>query len=190
MIEEIIRNRRTIKTAAMNGNIIAEETINTMLEMADWAPTHGKTEPWRFIVLNNEKARTFSHQHAELYKANTTEEKFLQATYDKLFQQSDKASHLVIVYAHTGDNPKIKLGEELAAVHCAIQNMLLFATAKNIAGFWSTGGLTYHPALKNHLRLGENEFLTGLLFFGYAEEISKKSARRIPLSEKTKWDIL
>lgn len=23
-----------------------------MLEAANWAPTHGKTEPWRFVVLS------------------------------------------------------------------------------------------------------------------------------------------
>lgn len=25
--------------------------METMLEAANWAPTHGKTEPWRFVVL-------------------------------------------------------------------------------------------------------------------------------------------
>lgn len=25
--------------------------VETMLEAANWAPTHGKTEPWRFVVL-------------------------------------------------------------------------------------------------------------------------------------------
>lgn len=25
-----------------------------MLEAANWAPTHGKTEPWRFVVLSED----------------------------------------------------------------------------------------------------------------------------------------
>ena len=25
-----------------------------MLEAANWAPTHGKTEPWRFVVLGRQ----------------------------------------------------------------------------------------------------------------------------------------
>ncbi len=25
--------------------------VEAMLEAANWAPTHGKTEPWRFVVL-------------------------------------------------------------------------------------------------------------------------------------------
>jgi len=27
-----------------------------MLEAANWAPTHGKTEPWRFVVLDRAAA--------------------------------------------------------------------------------------------------------------------------------------
>ncbi len=28
------------------------ETIEQLLEAANWAPTHGKTEPWRWVVLS------------------------------------------------------------------------------------------------------------------------------------------
>ena len=26
--------------------------LEQMLEAANWAPTHGRTEPWRFVVLS------------------------------------------------------------------------------------------------------------------------------------------
>ena len=29
-------------------------TLEQVLEAANWAPTHGKTEPWRFTVLSPE----------------------------------------------------------------------------------------------------------------------------------------
>lgn len=28
--------------------------LEQMLEAANWAPTHGRTEPWRFVVLSGE----------------------------------------------------------------------------------------------------------------------------------------
>ena len=28
--------------------------LEQMLEAANWAPTHGKTEPWRFVVLSED----------------------------------------------------------------------------------------------------------------------------------------
>lgn len=30
--------------------LIEDKTIQNILECANFAPTHGKTEPWRFIV--------------------------------------------------------------------------------------------------------------------------------------------
>jgi hypothetical protein len=36
--------------------------------------------------------------------------------------------------------PKIPAIEEIEPVACAVQNILLGATALNIASFWSTGG--------------------------------------------------
>ena len=28
-----------------------------MLDAANWAPTHGKTEPWRFVVMGREASK-------------------------------------------------------------------------------------------------------------------------------------
>ena len=30
------------------------EMIEQLLEAANWAPTHGKTEPWRWVVLSED----------------------------------------------------------------------------------------------------------------------------------------
>lgn len=38
----------------MTGDDVSRETIMALLEAANWAPTHGKTEPWRFVVLGRQ----------------------------------------------------------------------------------------------------------------------------------------
>ena len=51
-ISEIIRNRRTVKPAVMDADLeIPRELIDELFENANWAPTHGFTEPWRFKVF-------------------------------------------------------------------------------------------------------------------------------------------
>jgi uncharacterized protein involved in response to NO len=35
----------------MNGEQVSDAEVQQILEAANWAPTHGKTEPWRFAVL-------------------------------------------------------------------------------------------------------------------------------------------
>ena len=63
----------------MNGSKIDNAVIRDLLELANWAPTHGRTEPWRFIVYEGDAKKTFCADHAELYKANTDPEKFTTA---------------------------------------------------------------------------------------------------------------
>src|SRR4030088_2258095 len=92
----IIKDRRSIKPAKMNGKIIPDEKVKHILALADWASTHGRTEPWRFVVYSGSKVKEFCREHAELFRANTTAETFKQESYDKLLHNGDLASNIII----------------------------------------------------------------------------------------------
>ena len=183
-ISAIIKNRRSIKPVMMNGKKIPDYQIQSLLELADWAPTHGFTEPWRFVVYMNPPA--FCHQHAELYKLSIATESFDNAVHNKLYEQGDKASHVVIAIMKRGNLPKIPVIEEIEAVSCAVQNILLGATALGVASFWSTGGMTLRPPMKEFLGLDDDDHLIGVLYLGYADE-HPEGVRTMPLEEKIKW---
>ncbi len=55
MVFDLIKNRRSVFPAQYNDKPIERETIEKILEAANWAPTHKKTEPWRFKVFMNGK---------------------------------------------------------------------------------------------------------------------------------------
>jgi nitroreductase len=186
IIASIIKNRRSIKPVKMNGKKIPDEHVRELLKLANWAPTHGRTEPWRFIVYSGDKVREFCHQHAELYKAHTPKEKFEQANYDKQMHNGDLASHLRVVIMKRGESPKIPALEEIAATAIAIQNILLGATAAGIASFWSTGGMTHHPVMKDFLQLGEANIIMSLLYLGYTDE-QMEGKRQTEIEEKVMW---
>jgi len=171
----------------MNGKKIEDPVIYDLLELADWAPTHGHTEPWRFIVFANDNVRQFCKDHAELYKANTPEEKFETAKYEKLLHNADNASHIIAVYMKRGTNPKITVTEEICAVAAAMQNILLGASSLNIAALWSTGGLTYHKAMKGYFGLNDEDHMLGLLYLGYTDDAPKGGKRIVTLQEKIEW---
>lgn len=186
-IQDIISNRRSCKPALMNGKKINDADIYRLLELGDWAPTHAHTEPWRFIVFANNTVQVFCKDHAELYKSHTAAEKFETSKYKKLLHNGDGASHIIAVYMKRGTNPKITELEEICAVAAAIQNILLGASALNIAALWSTGGLTYNAAMKTYFKLNENDKMLGLLYMGYTDNAPKKGERIIPLKEKIDW---
>ena len=183
-ITNIIKNRRSVKAQAMNGNKIPNGHIAAILELANWAPTHALTEPWRFIVYEN--PAEFCLQHAELYKQNSMGDNFNPIVYNNLTHQGDKASHIIAAVMKRGDLAKIPPFEEIAAASSAIQNMLLGATALNIASFWSTGGMALKPVLKEFLGFGEDDLVMGILYFGYADEYPE-GRRNTAIEEKITW---
>ena len=182
----IIKDRRSIKPAKMNGKIIPDEWAKDILVLADWAPTHGRTEPWRFVVYSGSKVKEFCRQHAELYKANTNPENFKQESYDKQLHNGDLASHITIAIMQRGNLPKIPVLEEIIATSAAIQNILLGATALGIASFLSTGGLTHHKVMKDFLQLRDEDVVMGIIYLGYSDD-KPEGKRAIPLHEKVKW---
>lgn len=183
-ISNIIKTRRSVKPAMMNGHKIPNGHVAALLELADWAPTHGYTEPWRFTVYEN--PAEFCLQHAELYKQSVSSEDFNETVYTNFQHQGDKVSHVIITTMKRGDLPKIPAFEELAAVSSAIQNILLGATALNMASFWSTGGVILKPAMKEFLQLREEDHVMGVLYLGYADQYPE-GKRNTPLEEKIKW---
>jgi nitroreductase len=187
LLQNIIKNRRSVSWAKMNGQIIPDEIINQVLSLADWAPTHGRTEPWRFVVYGGDALKEFGKAHARLYWEHTAEDKRQEASREKLEHNVDKASHLVIAVMKRGDNPKIPQLEEIAATAAAIENVLLGATALGIASFWSSGGMTHTHALKDYLHLAADDVVMGLVYLGFTDEPAKEGVRNIAINEKVRW---
>lgn len=186
-IKTVIENRRSCKPAIMNGKKIKDSLVNDLLQLADWAPTHAHTEPWRFVVFAGNGVQQFCKDHAELYKASVPAEKFEQAKYEKIIYNGKAVSHMIAVYMKRGNNPKITVMEEICAVAAAVQNLLLGAAALNIAALWSTGGLTFHPAMKSYFSLADEDHMIGLIYLGYADDAPKEGKRIVSAEEKIEW---
>lgn len=183
-ISTIIKNRRSIKPAMMNGKRVPDYQVQSLLELADWAPTHAYTEPWRFRVYAN--PADFCNQHAELYKQNTDPANFAEAVYNNLYHQGDLASHVIIATMQRSELGKIPVSEEMEAVACSIQNILLSATALGIASFWSTGGQALKPSMKEFLQLGPEDHVVAVIYLGYTDE-APAGRRTVPLEKKITW---
>lgn len=172
----------------MNGKKIPDEQIKEILELANWAPTHGRTEPWRFFVYSGEGLARFGQMHADLYVNNTPEEKQNPDTPGKLKAATEMPSHLVIAVMKRGINPKIPVIEEISAASAAVQNVLLGAEALGISAIWNSGGMTHTEAIKNELGLSESDIVLGLIYMGYTDEPKREGKRNIPIEEKIIWN--
>ena len=186
-LSEIILSRRSSKPASFNGAKIEDEIITNLLNLAHWAPTHGRTEPWRFKVYAGNGVATFCEAHAALYKTNTDPEVFTSAKFENLQQLGSQTSHIIGVYMQRQVPAKIAVVEEIAATAAAMQNILLGAEALGISALWSTGGMTHHPALKSFWGLADEDVVMGLLYLGYLDAQGVEGKRNGTVAEKTSW---
>jgi nitroreductase len=186
-LKNIIRDRRSTKPADMNGKKIDSAVIRELLTLADWAPTHAMTEPWRFFVYEGEAKTAFCRDHAELYKQNTDPEKFNAGKYEKMQQQGDTVSHIIIAAMKRTVANTVPAVEEVAAVAASVQNLLLGASVMELAALWSTGGMAHHPSLKQYLELEEQDQVLGILLLGYSDIKPALKPRKIALENKVSW---
>ncbi|MCS6796432.1 MAG: nitroreductase [Raineya sp.] len=184
-INQIIRNRRSTYPEQFEiGKKVDDAIIWQMLENANWAPTHKKTEPWRFVVFTGEGLKKLAEFQSNLYKEKNQGEAFSEKTYQMLATKPLKASHIIAIGMKRSDQvPEI---EEIEAVACAVQNMYLTAAAYNIGVYWGSGGITYYPEAKSFFGLGENDKLLGFLYVGHIAKPSPDSTRK-PIQEKVTW---
>lgn len=186
VVSGVIKKRRTVKPAKMNGKSVPDEQVMQLLELADWAPTHKHTEPWRFIVYSGQKAKEFVSGHAELYRKSDAEDKFNNDKYEKILGNGNNLSHLIVCIMKRDEQKRVPEIEEISAAAAAIQNILLGATSLGIANFWSTGGMTHSDAMKEFLGLNFDDNVMGLVYLGYTDS-EYEGKRVIPLEDKFTW---
>lgn len=184
-LARIITRRRTMKPQQMNGRKIDDATIEQLIALADWAPTHGRTEPWRFYIFGGEKAAAFCKDHADMKRKAQPE--LTEDAYQKLSEMGALASHILLVVMRRGDLPKIPVLEEIAATAAAVQNLLLGAESLGIAAYWGTGGSVLQAEMKEYLHLRADDQVLGALYLGYSDAPVKEGLRHTPLAEKMKW---
>jgi len=186
VINKLIKERRSSFPMEYNGKKISKAIVDQVLYNANWAPNHGKTEPWRFKVFHGESQLTLFQFMAEHYKENTEKEKFSQNKFDRFFQKAELTSHVIAICMKRDPKGRIPEIEEIAAVSCSVQNIYLTITAYGIRGYWSTGGGAYSEEMHKFLKLNNDEKCLGFFYLGLSDNSLREGERR-HINEKTEW---
>ncbi len=185
-IHGVIRERRTIYPEQYSERVVQKEIVQEILTNATWAPTHGKTQPWRFKVYSGAGRLKLIETIRELYTAHTPEEEFNKHKLERLQSRVEKSSVVIALSMLRTENTKIPELEEVEAVACAAQNILLTATAYGLGSYWSSPGFLYRNGAALKFGLEENHKMLGLIYLGYPSEPWPKSHRK-PVEYVTEW---
>jgi nitroreductase len=185
-INELIRSRRTIYPEQYTERKVHKEQIEVILNNAQWAPTHGNTQPWRFKVFTDDGRQKLADFLGKTYLELTPAEQQDDKKLAKMLTRPTLSSVVIAVCMERQKEEKILELEEIEAVACAVQNMHLSCTAYGLGGFWSTPKLIYHSKMNEFLGLGEKDKCLGLFYIGYPS-IEWPKAHRRPLEYTTEW---
>jgi nitroreductase len=143
---ELVRARRTHKE--FGPEPVARETILELLDLAQLAPNHHLTQPWRFRVLGPE-----------------TLARLQEAAGPKEASKLERAPTLVVVSAAlSGD--LVQDEEDVCATAAALTIVLLAATERGLASYWRTPGVLRTAAGREAVGVPRGERVLGLLHLG------------------------
>ena len=167
IVERTIRSRRTIKPPMMSDAPVSEQDLRAILESANWAPSHGLTEPWRFRIFRGDARATLADSLSELYLRVVPPDQQKPGKAEKLAEMPRLAPVVILVWMKRQEIEKIRELEEIEAVACAVQNMHLSATARGLGAFWSTPPFLYDAAMNAWMGIGERDRCLGIFYLGH-----------------------
>lgn len=182
-LQKLIQKRRSVFPDQYNGKPISKEVIEQILEAANWAPTHKKTEPWRFKVLQGESKKRLGEFVAEKYREAAT--KFSNFKYVKKQQKFQQSACVISICMQREPKEKLPEWEEIAAVAMAVQNMWLQCTDLGIGSYWSSPKMI--EQMDEFFDFKEGEKCIGFFYMGYYDGKLPEGERNTSIAEKTEW---
>jgi nitroreductase len=145
-LRELAYARRTHKE--FGSRPVARETLLELLEVAQLAPNHHLTQPWRFRVLG---PRTLA--------------RLKESAGEKEAAKLDRAPTLVVASAALSGE-LVQDEEDVCATAAAITLVLLAATERGIATYWRTPAVLRTERGREAAGVPRGERVLGLLHFG------------------------
>merc|ERR1719322_1065118 len=144
----LIKSRRSIMPKDYSGEEVSQEEIERLLEAANWAPTHHRSEPWRYVVIQGGNGVNDYLDMIENWYSDNKEQVSDQEYnhYSKKISNvrnswPGKVSHLIVIgmKRQALADKKLPEWEEICAVASSVQNLHLALTSvPGMAGFWSS----------------------------------------------------
>lgn len=185
-ISELIQGRRAVFPKFYSpAKPIDRAIIEQLLENANWAPTHKRTEPWRFQVFHSEESRQkLSAYLSDFYQKNTAPDLFSEEKMTAAGANPLLAGAVIAIVIHPDPAANLPEFEEIASVGMAVQNMWLSCAAIGLGSYWSSP----RPALQaaEWLGLAPGERCLGFFYLAW-HEMPDVPGKRGNVAEKTVW---
>ncbi|MEM6553605.1 MAG: nitroreductase family protein [Planctomycetota bacterium] len=193
--DAVLQERHTLKVFA-DPPLPAEshrDLIESLIAPAAWAPFHRPAHaahragdapnraalPWRFYPLDAPDCRTLRQNLIDA--GDTTKIPPMLGAADAVIFATWLPNPPRRALTEGEDfDPTLENAEHLAAASCAVQNLLLAATARGLPSYWSTGGMLRQPEALAALTIPPAEPLLGLIFIFPPDSATRDDVTAVP----------
>jgi len=175
-ITTLIHSRRTVLPKRLIAPGPVGEQLDQILEAAAAAPDHRELRPWRFVVIPQDARFRLGEAFAAALR-----ERDPLATAEQVEQAREKAFRapllLLAVVRTEDDDAQIPPMERVVSAGCAIQNMLLMATALGFGSALTSGKAMESRAIRELFSLQAGEHALCFLSIGSVSSVRPPRAR-------------
>jgi len=180
----IIKSRRSIFPNQFTSQNLSKDQILQLLEAANWAPSHRKTNPWRFKVFQGESLTLLADKITAAYTRTTPEKNFSAFKLKKSVEKVMSSGAVIAICMQRDLKDRVPEWEEIAATAMAVQNMWLLTGELGLGGYWSSPG--YISDMQEELKLAEGERCLGFFYLGEYRDENPQGDRE-PIEDKVTW---
>lgn len=186
---DAIRNRRSIRI--FKKDAIPDELIQKLLETTVLAPSAHNKQPWRFVVLENERKDEFVKLLEEVYSGLIALGE-ITGSLKRSISCIKRAYAFILVFnagssfrASTYKDKKVyEWILDLQSIGGAIQTMILAAHAEGVGTLWTCEILYADDQIRAWLN--RKDELIGGVCLGYADE-NPNARSRLKWNDVTEW---
>ena len=168
-----LAERRSVLARNMSGPGPDRAMLEMLLSIAMRVPDHGKLNPWRLVVVQDDDrielgdiaARELAAVNAELEEVEAARAQFL------------RAPCIVAVLACPRAHPNIPRSEQLYSAGAVCMMLVTAARAAGFAAQWLTGAAAYNGEVLSRLGGGVDDEIAGFIYLGSCAEKPTERAR-------------
>jgi nitroreductase len=161
-LAHLVRARRT-SMLVQPDRAVPHDLVERLCELAQWAPNHKRTWPWRFALAEGRARADLGERIADAMAAHDDPpEKVAKARTKYL-----RTPATLVVGAAPGDSP-LRSAENRDAVAAGIQNLMLGATAAGLATYWGSCPKGANDVVAGWCQFEPDTFVVALIYLGWA----------------------
>ena len=144
---------------------VERRTLEVLMEIANLAPSHRKTEPWRFRAYAGAGKERLLAEMLDVYGREKDDVEQIERKFGKKIEQSGAA---LLIFLHRDPAESVPEWEEIAAVGTAVENLWLALDEYGLGGYWSSPGFVCgdYGAWPG---TAANERCLGIFYLGYPD---------------------